>query len=741
MFLLVLLIIGCIPHVSVTASQGPRTDDLTMHFYYDLLNAYNALEMGEINIVGSHVYKEVYLDAIANPNVVLAPSDDMGMYEFDINNNYTIPSYPGVRSPTNYKEFRQALAFLVDKDRIVEEFCGGFATRIDQPIAAPTPGWMNESYIGTNYPYEYYLAAASALLDSAGFTNGTTLNPYYDPPFPGSTTTLRTYPPGHSKAGQDLDDVIFYVRTDDPRMFQAGRHLYMNARKIGIPVEANEGPSLFTYDPVMGLHDYHVYTGGWGLGRFPTYVYYLYNTQFWKLYGSNYVHGIEADGSPNHPLLDQLVYNVYYADTFKEALTNTRNAMGLFTELCVTIPLFSARSFWVYSSELLGTVNMDSYGYDQDFFFLNAYKTDGSPIRWGIVTPPNALNIMYSSWTYDYQCLNRVYLFAGFDFPPYNIAVDQPGFVLDWLADTWVDPDDNQTKSKNYKRFRPDNYFVDTDGNQMGNVDVDDFLFSCYVHYAIGLDAWNWDTVQDIKFFNKVNSTFVEIFFDARSYWLYAQASPYLLPRSIWFNASYGLTTNLVETFVVDSNITTPGFMGLGGAQPNGPCWVNSVVSDLDGALVEWVDFHWELGDWYMDTPLTPGAVVTVGYYAIDDAGGYTLGDNPWEDVIVGCGMYYATGFNPGVGGNFTARRNPYYYLETPRLGEVDFVWESGGYYELTIFDVVKAATAYDSQGTAVPDINWFPGADLAPPGGIINIFDIVTMSGKYGYCSGAPPP
>ncbi|MCW4051627.1 MAG: hypothetical protein NWE78_00270, partial [Candidatus Bathyarchaeota archaeon] len=74
-------------------------------------------------------------------------------------------------------------------------------------------------------------------------------------------------------------------------------------------------------------------------------------------------------------------------------------------------------------------------------------------------------------------------------------------------------------------------------------------------------------------------------------------------------------------------------------------------------------------------------------------------------------------------------------------LGEVDFKWEASGYYEVTIFDVVKAAGAYDSQGTGVPDDNWFPGADVAPPGGVIDIFDIVTIAGAYGETFGAPPP
>ncbi|MCW3981457.1 MAG: hypothetical protein NWF11_08305, partial [Candidatus Bathyarchaeota archaeon] len=488
-------------------------------------------------------------------------------------------------------------------------------------------------------------------------------------------------------------------------------------------------------DKVFGLRDYHIYTGGWSLGRFPTFPYFGYHTDYYFPYGSNYVTGFQADNAtPSHPALDPLLYNIYYADTFEQAFSNCQLAMGLFTELCVTIPLFSARSFWAYSTTLLAAVNMDGHGLENKFFFINAYKADGSPIIWGVTNPPNSLNILYSNWIYDFQGLDRIYDYANADLSPYNIAFDQPGWVIDWLADTWVDPDDGFTKAKNFKQFRPDNYFVDAEGNQLENVDADAYLFSCYVEYIKCFSAGC--CFNDLHHFVKVNNYRVEIYYNARSYWLYTSASPPLFPRSIWLNTSYGLTENLVENFVVDTNLTTPGFLGL-----DSPLWINSINGSASGLLTEWIDYHWELGDWYIDTPLVSGETVTVEWYRFGDASGITLGDNPAQDVTIGCGQYYMTGFNYGTGGNMTAKRNPYYYLETPPLGEFDFVWEEGGYYEVTIFDIVKAAGAYGSQGTRVPDKNWLPGADLAPPGGVIDIFDIVTIASAYGETFGAPPP
>ena len=739
-FLIMLLVVACTPQVSVSASKGPREDDLQMLFYSDVLATYDALKAGDIDIVGFDIMLPVYLEAIDNPDVVLAPVDDMGMYEFDLNNNYSIRSYPGIRSPTNYKEFRQALAFLVDKDRVVEEFCDGFAARIDQPIAAPTFGWMNTSHTGANYPYEYNPVAASVLLDSAGFANATTANPYFDPGFPGSTTTLRTYPSGHSKAGQDLDDVVFYVRTDDPRRFQASIHLYENMRKIGIPVDAITDDWHWS-DKVYGLRDFHIHAGSWSLGRFPTYLYYLYHTSFNIPYGSNYVHGIEVDGSPNHPLLDQLVYNVYYSDTFEEALKNTRNALGLFTELCVNIPLFSARSYWAYRSDLLGVVNMQVDFHDNEFMFLNAYKVDGSPIRWGHFTPPDDLNIMYYDWNPIWgaslmraQCLERIYDWADHDLRPYDIVVDQPGFILDWTVSFWNDTGGEKAMLR--KELRPDNYFVEAgSGLQLENVDVDTYLFSCYMLYAS--DPWDWDLVrpgsmEQVSFFEKISDYEVEIYFDTRRYWDYMVVSPQLLPMSIWLNTSKGLTVHHVDDVLGGA---ADSILGL-----DQPVWVNTITSNLTGTLTEWIDYRWERGDFVLLSDHV-GELLTIDYYQLGNFSGYTPGDIFWREVESGSGMYYMTGYSPGVGGNFTARRNPYYYLETPVLGEVDFVWEDGGYYEVTIFDIVKAAGAYGSQGIAIPDRNWFPGADLAAPGGIIDVFDIVTIASAYGETFGAPPP
>ncbi|HUV98145.1 MAG TPA: hypothetical protein VMW14_01425, partial [Candidatus Paceibacterota bacterium] len=180
-----------------------------------------------------------------------------------------------------------------------------------------------------------------------------------------------------------------------------------------------------------------------------------------------------------------------------------------------------------------------------------------------------------------------------------------------------------------------------------------------------------------------------------------------------------------VETFVVDP--TTPGPISLAGA----PVWIDYVT--FDGTpLTMFTDYNIVLGDLYIYTSLGTGTL-EVSYRHVASATalrGYTPGNIPWQTIFEGAGMYYCTAFTPGIGGSITLKRNPFYYMETPPLGEIDFVRKPNGAYKVDIFDLAIAGGAFGSQGTGVPSSNWWPGADLAPQGGVVDILDEVTVAG-----------
>jgi hypothetical protein len=150
---------------------------------------------------------------------------------------------------------------------------------------------------------------------------------------------------------------------------------------------------------------------------------------------------------------------------------------------------------------------------------------------------------------------------------------------------------------------------------------------------------------------------------------------------------------------------------------------------------------------------VTPGATVDVTYYARGNAAGYFAGGLDWHQVCIGTGPYYLYDFSAGIGGYAQFKANRKHFMSTPLLGEIDWKFEwvgttptvptdpsRTGYWMIRIYDVVGAAAAYGSQSRYIPDAHWKAGADLALSSdgktGKIDIFDVVTATGKYNQIS-----
>lgn len=69
--------------------ECPRSDFI-ITFYGNTSEAYVALESGGIDLLYSYLASDQLQDAENNTNVVVAKGINTGIYEFDINNNYSI---------------------------------------------------------------------------------------------------------------------------------------------------------------------------------------------------------------------------------------------------------------------------------------------------------------------------------------------------------------------------------------------------------------------------------------------------------------------------------------------------------------------------------------------------------------------------------------------------------------------------------------------------------------------------
>jgi len=721
---------------------------LEIHFYENSNEALTALKSGEVDIMQWSLTNEQYEEAVSDPTLMLAGVAENGMFEFDFNNNCTIADFPGVRSPMNELTFRQALAHAVDKDWIINEVLEGFGERIDAPIPAPQSGWANESVIGANYPYPYNLTRAAELLDI-----------YFADTDEDGT---RNYPVGWMgrEDGRNLDPTEFYIRADHQHRLAAGRGLADNMRALGIPVKQIELCSDAIYPLVFEDRNYHIYTGGWSLGRRPTYLYGLYGPPCWCPGGSNYVTGLNCNGLSNYPDLDAVLEDVYYATDIEGFNAAVKKATGLLVaDYCVSVWLWSYKSWWAYNKNLVGIANMEGTGLENTYTFLNAYKVDDSatpedesqdPIRTGTIHPPKQLNVLYSAWYYDYAVLNRIFD-SLLSVNPYDLSVDQPWIAQDWEVITWYDPQDGKNKTKVTYWIREDVFWhAPVTGEEARQFTAHDVEFTIWYIYAFD-DCWQWSGFWHVDHTNVVDDFTIEVYFDTKASWLQYSPTGPLLPKDEYIPLLCGVGS---ASFYSDgTNCTESAKYVFTDDQ------VLQVISaNINGTpLVEGVDFEifatgspdYTHNEIHFLTTLTTGTV-TIDYYTPTvDPYGYYLGDLDWTLTFYSIGPYYPVDIVPGVGGHAILNCNPSHFLGASVLGEIDWRWTftgttkpRSGYYQVNLFDAVLLLKAYGSRGDAVPDPNWFAGADIDPTDiGHVGLYDAVTILHKYGTKWGKPPP
>jgi ABC-type transport system substrate-binding protein len=724
--------------------HAPARSDVDILFYGSQEVAYSALKAGEIDFLQWTLTHEQKMDAEADSNLCVSAYIENGMVEFDFNNNYTVAKYPGVRNPLNVKEVRQALSCAVDKQYIVASILEGAGAVLNVPIPPNSKSWWPTCAALDNYPWKYNMTKAEELLAIAGFIDT-------------DADGVRNYPadwPG--RPGQpNMDALTFYERTDREDLYKAGRCFYDQLTTLGIPCNMKTW-NPFWPCPVMATRNYHIYTGAWNLGRYPTGLYPLFHSDYWFPDGSNYVTGMNASNLPNYPQLDELVYAVYFPSNLSAAKDAALAAAELgWCELVVNIPLWSYTSYVGWRKTLLGVINMNNVGIENYYTLLNAFSALDGPIRMGTVNAPKSANPLYAMWYFDYAVMDRVFN-RLLNVNPYDLTVDTPGAAQDWEVGTWVDPNpgpgEPSTKSTVTYYLRDDVGFANaTNGAPMGNLTAYDLEFSCWYTYAFD-DAWNWASYMDVHHSEVIDARTIKYYFDDDRYWYYTAPQYPILCRDELLNPLCGTSS---VSFASDGTNCSAGTQF---KLPTSEQIIQVTSDDLPVDYVIFAGYEDYEHNWIWLQGDLPAGTYTINYYTPDvDPHGYYLANLPWQETWYSFGPFYLMEIVPGVGGHANLKTNLYYWLETPPLGETDWRWwwdtpgrvpgwevpgRDSGYYEINIYDVVKAAASYCHRGDGTYDPDYFPGADLdASDLGHVGIYDIVTIAGKYGLKWGQPPP
>jgi len=720
--------------------RGPRAPACNLVFHTGVDSLYASLKAGEIDVMSWPLTAAQYSDAVADPDILLAPTNRSDVHAFSFNNNYTIAAYPGVKNPLTVTDFRKALAHLVDKTYILNFIAEGFGDIIDVPIPSTSSFWWNASITGFNYPYPFDMAQAAVELDALGFTDTDDVDTY------------RNYPadwPGRP-GRPNVDPFLFYACSEDWILLAAGRHLRDNLQSVGFQVDWRPEPSSLSNGPVMINRNYHIYTAWWEAERFPTYLYDWFHSSRWFPYGSNFLTGL-----PGYPSLDLVLEQLRYAPSPTLAVTAAQEAQGLIIEeYAILVPFMSYKGFYAYRN-LLGVANMEASGPENVYTWMNAYRLDNSalPIRMGIKQPPVSLNPIYSSWDWDLSTMS-LFMADPLSVAPYEIyEVDQPWLAKDWdfQLNGWKEDDINRSKST-WWLPNDASWIQPITGSVIEPFTTSFYEFNAWYYYQTP-DSWAHLAYKDLDHIRVIGPYEVELYWNAKSIWMqYNGFGRFLYTPAGASTGGY----KSAPLATLQTNIFA-GPLAAGTALPllwrtvGAPVQIVSIT--LDGlTLTPYTDYDMIEGHITILVTIPAESSITVTYWARGDAEGFFPGGrSDWNNLLIGPGPWYLTEIQPGAGGWATYKANRNFFLETPPLGEIDWYHfyddpeapkPRSGYWLVDINDVTSAYYAYQSTGHAIPSPNWIPGADLKagpiPPlpgdrAGRIDVYDLSSVQGQYG--------
>jgi ABC-type transport system substrate-binding protein len=432
---------------------GPINENLVFKLCSSQGALFTGLVSDQVDVMCAPLSKSQYNQAIIDPNLQLAPVSLNDMYDLDMNNNRTIQTYPDWRSPTNYTEFRRAMAFCVDKDGLIANTVLGFGTRIDTPLPRRNYEWwvnFDVSKYGPsgelldNYPYDYNTTKALEILYSNGWYNTTfypsftALKAAYDSgalEAAAGTDHGAIYPSDHEKAGEPADPLIGYARTDVVPRLELGRQVTRDLRKMGILVSLTEATSGVIYPQIYLERDFHFYTGGWDFGtqRFPSELSIYMSDQIYSG-GTNYV-------CFSDPEYDYWADRFFNATSFSDAMTAALECQRVLVERAASVWVYSTKTYEAYRTGWLNMINMrGGYGFNNQWTYLFSHHED-----YPVVNTTRVGIVQFMSMGFDplmdppNEVLESVFSHLMY-VNPYkpNILGKSPiGGDLPWLAKDW----------------------------------------------------------------------------------------------------------------------------------------------------------------------------------------------------------------------------------------------------------------------------------------------------------------
>jgi len=479
------------------AVSGPKTPNMLIHIYLnpDAENA--AQDVGTLDINDWPLAKEWIDKWVTRSDITMRSYAEIGMMEFDINHQ----KWPTGCNTHKYfdgtctrcvcaREFRKAIAYLTDKDRYVSEILKGYAFRLDLPIPPfLTPYLTDLAALGLLYNYN--VAQAVTTLENAGFKDWDG-DGVMEWKHTGTGAQAGTTDPEGTPIGtvEELPQLLFYIRMDDPNRRSAGERLTAALKAIGVNVKAIITEKTVCYKEVMVLYNYHIYTGGWSLSVIPDVYFDLYSNETY--YGPDVGWSLNYAGFCNNEF-----YTYAYASKFPASIdaakVAAKEAGRVFAENVAIVPLWSSAAVKAYKTGWTGVVNENGFGIDNGYTFLRMDHATDNTIDWGFKSDIEQLNMVSSEWLWDHNVLGLIYdTLMGYD--PFSLDFTEYAMAQSHTVGTW-NPAPGKDATELTFTLKPGIKFHD--GTTVTPEDVKftvDFLIAC----GPGI-AWSYTSVTDVN--------------------------------------------------------------------------------------------------------------------------------------------------------------------------------------------------------------------------------------------------
>jgi len=230
---------------------GPDVDGILFKFYGSMDSAILALKKGDIDYYWASIQAGYLKDLEGDKRVKVFKSDKSGVYYIAFN----------VRKPPfSDKAFRQAVAYLIDKDFIVARVLQNEGQRMDNIVPPGNTFWYNPDtpIFGKGMKREARIKKAHEILTAAGYT-------WEKPPVDPKGKVCRgeglKMPDGQKVPSFDI---LTPPADYDPHRAMAGMLIQQWLRQVGMP--ANSKPSSFgsITQQVKVKRDFDAFILGWG---------------------------------------------------------------------------------------------------------------------------------------------------------------------------------------------------------------------------------------------------------------------------------------------------------------------------------------------------------------------------------------------------------------------------------------------------------------------------------------------